>query len=55
MGVHVEGADAGEEPEHVGVVIEGVELLSNLGWIFHAFWTDLLSQHELPTRTQIHI
>ena len=24
------GADAGEEPEDVGVMIEGVELLSNL-------------------------
>ncbi|XP_056297690.1 uncharacterized protein LOC130211094 isoform X1 [Pseudoliparis swirei] len=40
MGLHVvrkEGADAGEEPEHVGVVIEGVELLSNLGSVSFGF------------------
>ena len=40
MRLHVvrkEGADAGEEPEHVGVVIEGVELLSNLGSVSFGF------------------
>ena len=61
MGLYVirnEGAHEEDGPEDVGVIIEGVELLSNLrsislGWAM-LFWVDLHSQLELSTGTQVH-
>lgn len=58
MGIYVvkhEFAEATDDPEDVGIVLESVEALSGLGNVAMADWTDLLFKSYLPKRAPLYI
>lgn len=60
MGVYViqrEGAEPGDDPEDISVLVEGVEVLRGLeehcDCMYSVIWTDILFEPKLPTRVQM--